>query len=688
MRFFPLKIRALIFGLIVLVVILAAWSASAAGTFSSTTNEDQNISVEVDCPLNICLFRGCTDIRALNYDPLAGLDDGTCKFKENPIVITGCMDPEEDNYNPSATEAGPCTYTVPNVNNLVVIQSGLTGSRISWSRPGGYAHFSSVIVIRKAGSLPVGREDGETVYQGSGSSFTDSGLSYDMRYYYLVIVKSTANRYSSGAIENILIPKPGEPPPSVGPIGPSSGGGIGSLGYIIPSPFEDLPLGLISTSTKKKLDQIPELFVLKQPGERNKPFFDGSYVKIRGSKPFTVSVDYYKMPEVLKTIGMTLYNLSTRQSFSFLLKLNENKTAYEATIGALPEDGVYGTSIYLINYENQTIKKFEGQIAVVGALGILGVGTERLVRNVGPVAVTGGALAGLFQLLFAGGGSVSEIYILLLRQFGALLGYFGLKKKNKPWGTVYDSVTKRPIDPAYVSVLASGEEIATAITDIDGRYGFSLLDGEYSLSANKTHYRFPSSLLLGQVEDIMYGNLYFGGPFHVGAGEVISKNIPLDPLDFDWNEFVKAKGKFFDVFKKREMLRARITNYLFKIGAVASFVYLLFRPSLFNIFVIALYIAIYLIQRIHRIRHQVVIVRNAITGEPVPFAVVRAFFAGGEQEVKKVVTDMVGRFYLLLRPGTYYLTIDHKQPDGSYARIHQTASVELKKGVWDQDIFV
>jgi len=653
---------------------------------------DTVVTLEVSCPGGTCVVLGCTNPEATNYSPTATSDDGTCVFSSDPERnILGCMDREATNYNPNATvDDDSCRYAepdVPNVLNFTATKSG-GGTRLSWRLPV-YNKFASVVIIKGVGRIPAGLFDGEEIYNGGGTSVSDANVSPGTTYYYLAVVKGTNGKTSSGAVTSYRPESDTEPIIVVGPITDPGGRGGGSF---IPGPFDQLPVGLIATDTEQQLAQIPELFVLIQPGEKIKPFFDGGYVKIKGNKPFTVSVDYYKMPEVLKTIGMTLYDINDpSQSFSFLLKLNDEKTAYEATIGPLPEDGTYGASIYLINYQDQTIKKYTGQIAVVGSLGILGVGTERFVKQVaGPVAVTGGVAAGFFQLLFASGGAGTwtEVYLLLLRQLGAILGFLGVKKKNKPWGTVYDSITKRPIDPAYVSVSIGREQVATAITDIDGRYGFSLLDGNYSLTASKTHYRFPSVQLVGRNSDEVYSDLYFGEPFHVGAGEVISKNIPLDPVDFDWNEFVKSNGKFSELFVKHEVTRAKVIRIIYDAGLTASIFYLIFYPSIFNILVPVLYLAIYLSGRYYRGRHKVVTVKNAITGEPMPFAIIRVFYAGLDQEVKKVVTDMVGRFYLLVRPGTYSLAVDHKQPDGSYARIYVSPDTELKKGVWEKDILV
>ena len=51
---------------------------------------------------------GCTDPEAINFDPLAQIDDGSCRYR-----IRGCTDDKAVNYDPSATEDdGSCIYPV------------------------------------------------------------------------------------------------------------------------------------------------------------------------------------------------------------------------------------------------------------------------------------------------------------------------------------------------------------------------------------------------------------------------------------------------------------------------------------------------------------------------------------------------------------------------------------------------
>ena len=59
-----------------------------------------------DLPIDIL---GCMDPLALNYDPLATIDDGSCEYP--PEDILGCMDPLALNYDPLATiDDGSCEY--------------------------------------------------------------------------------------------------------------------------------------------------------------------------------------------------------------------------------------------------------------------------------------------------------------------------------------------------------------------------------------------------------------------------------------------------------------------------------------------------------------------------------------------------------------------------------------------------
>ena len=71
---------------------------------------------------------GCTDQKALNYDPLATVDDGSCTYP-----VSGCTDPLANNYNSLAViDDGSCTYnntySCDTVNGGVMLVTNGTGT--------------------------------------------------------------------------------------------------------------------------------------------------------------------------------------------------------------------------------------------------------------------------------------------------------------------------------------------------------------------------------------------------------------------------------------------------------------------------------------------------------------------------------------------------------------------------------
>ncbi|MCH2021782.1 MAG: hypothetical protein MK207_04820, partial [Saprospiraceae bacterium] len=77
-------------------------SIASGGLATGASGSDQ-ISIGGAC------VPGCTDTTAINYDPNAQIDDGSCV----PVVL-GCMDSLAANYDPNAnTDDSTCTYGVP-----------------------------------------------------------------------------------------------------------------------------------------------------------------------------------------------------------------------------------------------------------------------------------------------------------------------------------------------------------------------------------------------------------------------------------------------------------------------------------------------------------------------------------------------------------------------------------------------
>jgi len=75
------------------------------GTSTGCTDElAVNYDPSAEADDGSCQYPGCTDELAANFDPMANFDDGSC-------VISGCTDENASNYNPEAIEDdGSCLY--------------------------------------------------------------------------------------------------------------------------------------------------------------------------------------------------------------------------------------------------------------------------------------------------------------------------------------------------------------------------------------------------------------------------------------------------------------------------------------------------------------------------------------------------------------------------------------------------
>lgn len=228
--------------------------------------------------------------------------------------------------------------------------------RLKWENPPD-KDFSEVMIMRSTTFYPTHIYEGILVYKGADAFFLDKGVENGIRYYYTVFSYDKIGNRSSGAVVSglprvSLIPGiPPEFPPEI----PSG----------IPSewppeiPPEKLPPGIRELNL--------EDFDFIQEGKKL-PIFDKKTVRIEPEKPLTISIDYEKLPEVLKTIMVALKK--DGKTFSFLLKIDGEKKKYLAVI-LPPEPRIYPFDIFVVNYKNQTLKKIPGEM-IIRKIGILG----------------------------------------------------------------------------------------------------------------------------------------------------------------------------------------------------------------------------------------------------------------------------------------------------------------------------
>jgi hypothetical protein len=257
----------------------------------------------------------------------------------------------------------------------------------------------------------------------------------------------------------------------------------------------------------------------------------------------------------------------------------------------------------------------------------------------------------------------SEIWMIPGRVWGLILGALGIKRKQRRWGTVYDSVTKRPLDPVYVSLIntETNKEVAGAITDIDGRYGFLVLPGKYRIEARKTNYIQPSVKMKGKSFDEVYNDLYFGEDILITEeGQIITKNIPMDSLSFDWNEFAKTKMNVNRFMRSKDIAWAKISKFIFAIGALVSVIAVLAAPEPYNYIIVGFYVLAYFLNFVVFNTKKSGILTEKNTKTPLSFAIVSIFREGETMPLTKKIADKFGAYYVLVPNGRYFIKIEKR----------------------------
>jgi len=141
------------------------------------------------------------------------------------------------------------------------------------------------------------------------------------------------------------------------------------------------------------------------------------------------------------------------------------------------------------------------------------------------------ALANLLSLI-----SLSSLLPYLSYLFQLLTEPFlYFSKKKRKWGVVYDSLTKLPVDLAVVRLFDAETDklVETKVTNLEGKYLFIIeFNKNYYITVSKPGYKFPTKILVADIKDKDYDNLYHGEKFIIEEKEeqgFIAYNIPLDP---------------------------------------------------------------------------------------------------------------------------------------------------------------
>ncbi|MEN9614017.1 MAG: hypothetical protein RLZZ347_324 [Candidatus Parcubacteria bacterium] len=243
----------------------------------------------------------------------------------------------------SATTLATRDTTAPANPNKLTLEQSLFGTKIAWQNPSGL-DTELVKVVRSTDFYPTSPDEGVVVYEGRAEQALDTKALAGKLYYYTLFTKDVSGNYSSGAIAKIYITKAGESAPAQA---------TDTFAVATPRPTIDPVIDrlnlfdfLVTQNEKMTL------------GENGKIFIDGG-------KQFKVAIDYNKLPEVLKTMVVTIKDLKQPdQVFTFLLRVNNAKTQYEALVDKLNRGGNFAMVISILDHANRGVKQVSGELVV------------------------------------------------------------------------------------------------------------------------------------------------------------------------------------------------------------------------------------------------------------------------------------------------------------------------------------
>ncbi len=247
----------------------------------------------------------------------------------------------------------PDTTAPNNVSNFEAIPENQQ-IVLQWQNPAD-SDFKIVRIIRSEEFYPQNPWEGKLIYESSNSSFVDINLTNGKRYYYTAFSYDFAGNFSSGAVVS-AVPIAGEIPPIEEIATEQQCSESGFYWYdnachieqqIIPGPPE---VEKISLNDFEFIQKGIKLFETE------------GNIEIQENEPLTILINYEKVPEVLKTIMVTLKK--GNKTFSFLLRINQEKTAYLASLVPPTEPGVYPAILSVLDYQSQVLKRIPAQLTV------------------------------------------------------------------------------------------------------------------------------------------------------------------------------------------------------------------------------------------------------------------------------------------------------------------------------------
>ncbi|MFA6322725.1 MAG: fibronectin type III domain-containing protein [Candidatus Buchananbacteria bacterium] len=228
------------------------------------------------------------------------------------------------------------------------------------------------------------------------------------------------------------------------------------------------------------------------------------------------------------------------------------------------------------------------------------------------------------------------------------------RRRRTKWGTVYNSLTKQPIDLAIVRLYRQSDNriIQSRVTDRLGRFLIMADPGEYYITVTKPNFVFPTVYLRHEKEDIKYLDLYHGEPLRVSEDHAnITINIPIDPQE----QFKPAKKIIVQYYLRK-------LQYLAAFSSIPlAFISLVLSPGLLTASLLVVHTLLFVF--FLRLSYQKPpkswgIIYDKNNKIPLARTVTRIYDKKYNKLLETRITDNRGRYSFLVNNNVYYVTTE------------------------------
>lgn len=242
-----------------------------------------------------------------------------------------------------------------NVSRFSAVEQG-TSVALSWENPA-ITSLAQVRVVRSHFGFPEHPHDGAIVYQGKGTkAFDEAILEQYARVYYTAFVYDSNGNVSSGAVAMVVATAPPSNSPDI-IIPPFTTGG-----EVIPVTVPTTTVVTERVTAAMKMPNLGEIRVLQATSTFN--FADDAMV-LNAAQPFVIAIPRNAVAGNLKSIIATIHDPQATSSHSYLLRINRDRTAYEAEIAALETVGEGTMVVAIYDYEAFVVATYQTPVTFV-----------------------------------------------------------------------------------------------------------------------------------------------------------------------------------------------------------------------------------------------------------------------------------------------------------------------------------